>query len=156
MRSFDFGNIFFAVAMGALPFLVLGCSADSTSSTFGGRIAITSPADGTSVAKPSDNKLTVSFDTNYVLKDPGGCNGQTGCGSVYLLIDGSACNQSGKAWNTFATASPATVDLSLCSMAIGAHSLQAELHQDDAAGSFVENSITHAPVLSKVAFTITP
>lgn len=151
MRSFLYSAL--VLVGGSLP--VVGCGSDSTPATLGGRLSITAPASGASLAKPANNKLTVTFDTNYVLKTPGGCGGQSGCGSVFLLIDGTACNQTGKAWNTFATASPIDVDLSLCSMALGSHSIQAELHQDDPAQSFVENSITHDPVTDKITITVT-
>lgn len=149
MRSFVVPMMF--IALGSVS--LVACSADSTPSTLGGRLEITAPSNGTSVAKPADNKLPVTFDTNYVLKNPGTCNGQTSCGSVYLLVDGTNCNATGKSWNTLATSSPMSVDLGLCSMALGAHTISAELRGDD--GNFIETSVTREPITSKVTITVT-
>jgi hypothetical protein len=131
---------------------LLGCSSDSTPSSLGGRLSISAPTSNEMIANPSNGLIPVTFDTNYVLKDPGTCNGQSGCGSVYLLIDGTNCNASGEAWNVNATSSPDSVNLGLCATAIGQHTISAELHTDT--GAFVENSITKTPVTAAVTITI--
>ena len=149
MRSLCLTAFGFALVTGST--LLSGCSGDIPSS-ISGTLSIRSPADKAIVSLPADKKISVTFDTNYVLKDPGTCGGQSGCGSVYLLVDGTACNAPGKAWNANATSSPTSVDLALCNTAVGVHTISAELHQDG--GTFVENSVTKDPVTSSVTVTV--
>jgi hypothetical protein len=125
-----------------------------TPASFTGTLSISSPKNNDTVAA-TDGKISVAFDTNYVLKPAGGCNGQTGCGSVFLQVDGAACYASGKAYNVDATVSPTDVDLTLCPTVAGTHTISAELRQDDAAQDFVENNVTKDPITSSVTITVT-
>lgn len=131
------------------------CSASSTSSTFGGRIAITAPKNNTTISAPADGKIPVTIDTNYILKPFGACNGQTGCGSVFLQVDQQSCWAPGVMYNALATSSPTNVDLTLCPMVVGTHQITAELRQDDANHDFVEDSITKSPVTDSITIVVT-
>jgi len=133
---------------------LVGCSSDSTPTALGGRLSIDSPSNGSAMNLPIDGKIAVNFTTNYVLKNPNTCAGQDGCGAVYILIDGTACNAQGQPFNVVATSSPFNADLSRCSTMLGQHKITTELHQDH--GEFVEDSVTHDPVTSTVTITVQP
>jgi len=134
---------------------VAACSASSTSSTFGGRLSITSPKNNATITAPADGKIPVSIDTNYILKPFGACNGQSGCGSVFLQVDQQSCWATGAQYNALATSSPTDVDLTLCPMVVGTHQITAELRQDDANHDFVEDSITKSPVTDSITIVVT-
>jgi hypothetical protein len=128
------------------------CSASSTPGSIVGRISISDPTANEMVTLPADNKVPVSFSTNYTLTTPGACGSQAACGSVHLLVDGTACNLSGTTYNTLATSSPSTVDLSLCMMAVGTHTIEAELINDG--GTFVDDPITKDAITASVTITV--
>jgi len=94
-------------------------------------VSITSPANNSPVALPANDQIPVAFTTNYTLKTPGQCDGETYCGNVYLYIDSTACNLPGEPYNALAIASPVTADFSKCSTPTGAHTITLELHNDD-------------------------
>ena len=128
------------------------CSASSTPGSIVGRISISDPTANEMITLPADNKIPVSFSTNYTLVPQGTCGSQAACGSVHLLVDGTGCNLSGTTYNTIATSSPSSVDLSLCMMAVGQHTVEAELINDG--GTFVDDPITKDAITSSVTFTV--
>jgi hypothetical protein len=153
------GVTLIAVAAAAAP---LACSSSNGgSSTFDGpppTVTITSPATGGTVSIASSTDVPVVFSVeNFTLKAPGGCGAVNDtCGHVHLLVDGTACNAPGLPYNSdFPTAgsatSPATatVHLSTCTTAAGAHTLTIELHSDNHALIAIQN----APVENSVMFT---
>ncbi|MEO6953447.1 MAG: hypothetical protein ABI321_16720 [Polyangia bacterium] len=143
MRSlfaFGFVSSLFLVACGGTP---AGVNPE---------LSLKSPADNSTITAPADHLVAVEFSTNYFLKPTGKCDGQDHCGTVYLLIDNTTCDQSGKPYNTQAVVSPSSVDLSLCATAAGSHKITAELHNDD--GTVVESNVSHDPVTSSVTITV--
>jgi hypothetical protein len=127
-----------------------GCS--TTPTAFGGNIAIQSPTDNSAVNAPLDLKIAVNFTTNFTLRAPGTCDGQSGCGQVYLTIDSSACNAPGLSYNALAISSPTDVSFANCASPIGQHRITAELHDDQ--GAVVNGSVTGDPVASSITITL--
>src|SRR5437868_117215 len=110
---------------------------------------ISSPAKNSTV-DVSNKMVAVNFDTNYTLRAPGQCGGQDTCGHVYLLVDGSACNQPNLPYNALALSSPVQADLGRCPMVSGMHTITLELHHDN--GTVVQNLVGGA-VRADVTFT---
>lgn len=97
-------------------------------------IAITSPTAGQTVTLGMDvNKsLPIAFTTqNFTLAAPGTSSCGAGCGHVNILIDGTACNAMGKAYNATGSASPLSALFGLCASAAGVHTVTLELHNND-------------------------
>lgn len=94
-------------------------------------LSITSPSDGATVNASASNQIAINFNTNYMLRAVGGCEGLDTCGHVYVLVDSSACNQQGKPYNALAISSPVQADLSRCQMVKGTHTITLELRRDD-------------------------
>jgi hypothetical protein len=102
-------------------------------------ISITSPATGTTVTPGTDHdqSLPVGFTTQeFTLTTPGSCPAasQGSCGSVFLLIDGKACDDTtggDQGFNDLLTASPGNAKFVWCHTLHGNHTLSLELHNDD-------------------------
>jgi hypothetical protein len=103
-------------------------------------VAITAPDAGATVTLgpfPGDN-LSIDFDVHeFTLMTPGTCptDSQGVCGSVFLLIDGSACNGKpggiDQGYNNLLLASPGTAVFGQCRTPTGQHTVILELHNDD-------------------------
>jgi hypothetical protein len=113
-------------------------------------LTITTPMSNTTVNVSSSKLIAVNFTTNYTLKAPGACEGESACGSVYLLVDSTNCDQPGKLYNALAVSSPAEANLSLCAMAAGMHTITLELHNDSGA---IVNDLVGNPVTTSVTVT---
>ena len=109
---------------------------------------IDSPANNATVNLPANKQIAVNFSTNYTLKAKGACAGLEHCGHIYVLVDNTNCNQPKLPYNTIAVASPVQVDLGLCMVPTGTHTITLELHNDDESavrslvGSPVTDSVT--------------
>ena len=113
-------------------------------------VAISSPANNSSVTLSLDRKAAINYTTNYTIKAPGTCGDVENCGHIYLLIDNTSCNTPTLAYNTLVTASPVDADFSKCTTATGMHTVTLELHHDD--GSTVLNLLNN-PVTAQVIVT---
>jgi hypothetical protein len=127
-----------------------GCS--TTPTAFGGNIAIQSPTDNSAVNAPLDLKIPINFTTNFTLRALGTCDGQNGCGHVYLTIDGSACNKAGQSYNALALSSPTDVSFANCAAPFGQHTVTAGLRDDQ--GAAVTGTVTGDPVISTITITL--
>jgi hypothetical protein len=114
-------------------------------------VSISSPNNNATVSLPANRQVPVDFTSNYSLKAPGTCAGADNCGHVYVLIDSSACNPQGVAYNNLAVSSPTFADLSKCTMATGSHRITLELKHDD--GTPVMN-LTGSPVTDSRTITV--
>jgi hypothetical protein len=125
----------------------LGLAAASCGSASGGNpvdggssIAITAPADGTTVSIATSADVPVTFAVSgFTLAAPGLCGHvDDGCGHVHVLVDGDACDAPGQNFNNAfptagSSASPATAiaELASCPTVAGVHTIRLELHRDD-------------------------
>ncbi len=114
-----------------------GTTGDSGTSSATPTIAITAPANnGTLTLTNKIGNITFTT-TGFTLMAPGTCpsndNDTPPCGHVHVLIDGTACNDtgSGAPYNIAANASPAAANFGFCPTADGAHTIVLELHNDD-------------------------
>ena len=113
-------------------------------------IKIDSPANNAQVTVSADEPdLPVTFTVEYfTLKAPGTCAGKDMCGHVHLLVDGSACNDTGSPYNAAGEASPIGAGLDYCPHIAGSHKITLELHNDDHSpvkdsnGKTISDSIT--------------
>ena len=97
-------------------------------------IAITSPTVGQTVTLGMDvNKsVPIVFTTrNFTLAAPGTTGCASGCGHVNILIDGTACNAMGQAYNATGSATPLSALFGLCASPAGVHTVTLELHNND-------------------------
>src|SRR5262249_7820652 len=97
-------------------------------------INISGPTPRTTVLRAPDNLVWVTFDvSNFTLRKPGTCAGDTACGHVHLKVDGAACNDTAamKPYNAAGWASPISANLALCPTVEGQHQVLLELHHDD-------------------------
>jgi hypothetical protein len=106
-------------------------------------ISIDAPANGASVGPtatyPDYPDVPVKFTVkNFVLMAPGsdmpaGKCAAGVCGHVHLLVDGTACNDTGNnfPYNNAGAASPIAAGLDYCPKIEGAHVITLELHNDD-------------------------
>ena len=113
------------------PVVVDGSVADGSPPLLTPTITIESPANNATVSLPMTKQVAITFRTNYTLKPPGKCAGQTDCGHLWVLVDSTACDTAGKSYNTQATASPTSADLSKCAVPTGKHVLTLALRHDD-------------------------
>lgn len=126
---------------------------DSGSGGGNGTVKISSPAAGSTNAM-NNGSIDVAFAiTNFTLKAPGSCGTATNCGHIHVLIDGTACNDTGGGlpYNVAATASPAQPNFHLCPTAAGSHTVTLELHNDDHS----PYQVNGATVSDQVAITTT-
>ena len=134
----------------ALALVASACG--STATVAMGTLQITSPATGTAVTPTgTDHSVPVAFSvTNFTLKAAGTCSGAANCGHVHMVVDGATCNDPTALgpYNNDGFASPIPINLSKCPAVTGAHTVVAELHNDDHSfykdqtGSHVTSSIT--------------
>jgi hypothetical protein len=113
-------------------------------------IAVSSPAVGSTQAlgTDSDKSVAVAFTTtNFTLSET--CNGNSACGHIHVLIDGSTCNPTGSPYNNTATSSPAQAHFGVCPTPTGLHTVTLELHHQDHSAV----AINGATVATSVAFT---
>jgi hypothetical protein len=131
--------------------LLVGCSGSN-----GGEpgitpsVAISSPADNSSVNLPLDKQVVIDFNTNYTIKAPGTCAGAENCGHVYVLIDGTSCDLPSLPYNTLASSSPTSADFSKCTVSTGQHTITLELYDDT--GTAVDTLLGN-PVTTAVTIT---
>lgn len=136
--------------LGVLASLLMACGSDAALPGINPSISISSPTNNSSVNLAANKQIAIGFNTNYTVRAPGTCQGIENCGHVYILVDNSSCNQSGKTYNTLAASSPSFADLSLCATATGMHTVTVELHHDD--GTMV-NNLVGSVVTDKVTIT---
>lgn len=113
-------------------------------------VAISSPANNSSVNLSLTRKVAVNFNTNYTIKAPGTCEGADNCGHIYVLVDNTSCDSLNMPYNTLASSSPVDADFSKCATATGMHTILLELRHDD--GSAVL-SLVNSPVTAQVTVT---
>jgi hypothetical protein len=102
-------------------------------------VSITSPTPGSMVTLASDSTLQVAFTLqDFILMAPGSCSAgsQGTCGSVFLLIDGTACNNMtggvDQGFNNLLVVSPGAAKFIWCHPPLsGSHTVILELHNDD-------------------------
>jgi hypothetical protein len=129
---------------------VAGCGS-ATPTAITPTLEIQSPSNNATVnlpAPPQPRLVAVNFQTNWMLKAPGQCNGAEHCGHVDVFVDSSTCNGLGQHYNAQAVFSPAEADFGKCSMPTGQHMISLELHDDadrivtDPLGEAVTSSVT--------------
>jgi hypothetical protein len=111
-------------------------------------IAISSPAAGATQAMAADVDKSVAIGfttTNFTLSDT--CSGNSACGHIHLLIDGSTCNPTGSPYNNTATSSPAQAHFGVCPTAAGLHTVTLELHHQDHSAVTGSNGTVAATVV---------
>ncbi len=138
------------LCLGALAGLLSACGSGSGLPGIIPTVSITSPSNNSSVLLSGNKQIAINFESNYVLKAPGTCEGLANCGHIYLLVDNTSCNQPNMPYNALVVASPAQADLNRCTTATGQHTITLELHHDD--GTPVKNLVDN-PVLSQVTVT---
>jgi hypothetical protein len=130
--------------------LVTACSSSSPSATSSGgttgdsgassatpTIAITAPANSSTLTLTNKIGDITFTTTDFTLMAPGTCPadvaGQPPCGHVHVLIDGTACNDTNGnvPYNVAANSSPAAANFGLCPTTDGPHTIVLELHNDD-------------------------
>jgi hypothetical protein len=123
--------------------LALGACGGSSSPAGAPTVAITTPTANQAVTVHMSDAtggpdLPVAYTTtNFTLKAPGTCGSVSKtCGHIHLLIDGSACNDTGShsPYNAASVASPASAGFDYCAAwpnVNGAHTITLELHADD-------------------------
>jgi hypothetical protein len=87
---------------------------------------MTLPMTGTDKAIPVDYAVD-----HFTLKPPGDCKGAKDCGHVHLLVDGTACNPSGMAYNNTGSVGPLMAKMASCASPAGDHVITVQLHADD-------------------------
>ncbi|MFI5306015.1 MAG: hypothetical protein ACHQ53_01605 [Polyangiales bacterium] len=113
-------------------------------------VKITAPTNNAQVmANAADPDVPVSFTvTGFTLMDPGKCAGAKMCGHIHVLVDGTACNDTGVPYNAAGSTSPIDAGLDYCPSISGTHTITLELHNDDhsavkdSAGKTISDMIT--------------
>lgn len=112
-------------------------------------VAIDWPLQGAAVTLGGDADKSVPMYysvQNFTLKAPGTCGTETACGHVHVLVDGSACNDTGAPYNNAGATGPTAAKLGLCADAAGAHEITVELHNDDHSAVMSDGSSVKADV----------
>jgi hypothetical protein len=137
-----------AACMSAI--ILVGCGS-GTPTVITPTLEINSPTNNSTVnlpAPPQPRLVAVNFQTNWTLKAPGQCAGNSTCGHVDVLVDSSTCNAVGHPYNVQALFSPAEADLGKCATPTGQHMISLELHDD--ADVIVKNPLGD-PVTSTIS-----
>src|SRR4051794_14186693 len=112
-------------------FGLIACSSSNNTTPDGGSlvvskatIAITSPAEGDTVAIDTTQQFDVTYAvTNFTLQPRGSCGTAKNCGQVELLVDGYSCDPPGQDYNNISATTAVVAQLGTCMFGEGAHTI---------------------------------